>query len=154
MISLLMMSFKLNPNAVSELEKKWKVSYTFTMSVGHSSPACGGVGDRCVNFSDFSTYSCHITCWGIGTDCSHTVTIELGFRPSLNAQGSVTMDLINEQDIPSLNMPGRSFLIESDEGNDAYLNIPPQVVIVNNFNSNDNVIYALSHCTVTNTPTY
>lgn len=154
LIGLTMMSFVLLKNGKLPAEKKWKWSYTFTFTTGHVSTVCGGIGERCLNLVELTLNPCHIACWGEGGDCTHTTTIEVGFKAGTNEVDYVNMDLLNESDVQVLNMPSRSFPIQNESGNNVYLNVPSQVVVVDNFNPANNVIYSLSNCTVTNSPTY
>jgi hypothetical protein len=152
LIGFSLMSFVSLENGKLTLEKKWKLTYTLEFSCGHPWSLCGGYGERCPGINDL--IYCHIPCWGAGTDCQHSVQIELGFKPSTGVVEEVSMDLINEADVEVLNMPSRSFEILDDNSQTVYLNIPAQTVQVDNFNPSNNTIYAMQNFTVTAAPTY
>ena len=136
---------------------KTKLVYSFTVSTGHAQPCSAEFCPNCIGCIPLVLVPCHIPCWGSGSNCSHTFTIEFNLSP-VKSDGSydvldANLDLINESDIQTLSMPDRSVPIQID-GADKYLNIPHQTIVVSEFDPNKNVIYSFSNLTITSSPIY
>lgn len=108
--------------------KKFKLSYTLEVSLGHPSSACNGY--CCFDFISQTWF--HLPCFGEGSECKHTVTIEYELMPSQSGVTDVTLDLIDEVDHADLPLPNRSVKIYDENGNLKYLNIPAQIIHVTN----------------------
>jgi hypothetical protein len=102
----------------------------------------------------FGLQRCHIPCWGSGSECNYTATIEVGFKASNGIVEGVTMDLNNENDLEILNMPSRSCKIQDENLQNMYFNIPAQTIKIDNFNPNKNNLYALKNCSITKDPKF
>lgn len=127
----------------------FKLSCEF--SSGHPSSACGGVGEIC-SYGVGSFFPCHIPCVGSGSDCKWKV--EIGFLVKANDSyqaEDVVMTFLESSPGTYFKMPNRSVL-SGLGGNQAYMNIPDQVIMSPNQENLTNV--PLSSVTFSATPFY
>ena len=94
-------------------------AYTIFVSAGHNASVCK---NSCVVINGQST---HVPCQGIGHDCSQGASVTLQqVGTAITATTTDTFGLTSED---FFNMPARS-LSTGESGNNAYLNIPAQLV--------------------------
>lgn len=131
------------------------LSYEIEFKAGHPGNNCHGCA--IVGIPIFATPTpVHLPCWSYGSECTHKFKVEFGFKPgSGNTEvDHVNLDLLNEQDVPTLALPSRSVKINDLDGNHYFLNIPEQMISVMNFNIDQNTIYLAKNYTITELPIY
>jgi len=102
-----------------ETEEKTSDQYVLFCSLGHDKSKCPG----CIIFNG---QPIHVDCQGAGNVCNKAALVSL--TNIGNSLYATTLDTIGFTNLDYLNMPSRSFSLETEPGVYTYLNIPAQLV--------------------------
>ena len=122
-------------------QQKTENQYIMFCNMGHDGANCKG----CVTINGITT---HVNCQGAGTACQKASSVSLfNIGSSLYA---TTLDTFGFTTLDILNMPSRSFSLETEPGVYTYLNIPAQLV----YRDTSTMQFTFTGLSFTNRPLY